>query len=100
YSPDFDKYFEWHCKINYIQIEELLGVCEKHKVHLSLNSLKNETNVRFITLREFGAKWTFGQRIAVVLSDLQKGGWTVLKQQSEYCIYDNNNFLDNGWLPL
>ena len=99
FQSNFDKYFEWHCKIKYTQKDELLELCEKHKVHLSLNSLKNEENIRFITLREFGTKLEFLQRISILTNDMQKGNWTILKQQSEYCIYDNNNFLDNGWLP-
>lgn len=94
----FDKYFEWHCKINYTQVDKLLELCESHKVHLSLNSMKNDPNVRFITLREFGAKSKFEQRIKFLLNDLQQGNWAILKQQFEYCIYDNNKFLDNGWL--
>lgn len=99
YSSSFDKYFEWHGKVNYTQPDKLLDICKKHKVHLSLNSLRNETNTRFITLREFGTKPKFENRILSLLNDLQTGNWEVLKQQSEYCIYDNNNFLDHGWLP-
>lgn len=99
YSTNFDKYFEWHCKINYTQTDRLIELCEKHKVHLSLNSLRNETNQRFITLREFETKHKFEKRISALLDDLNNGMWEVLKQQLEYCIYDNNNFLDNGWLP-
>lgn len=99
HSTMFDRYFEWHCKINYTQTEQLLQRCEAHKVHLSLNSLKNEPNIRFVTLREYGTKGAFEQRKTALLHDLQNGGWTTLKQQSEYCIYDNNDFLDHGWLP-
>ena len=99
FSTSFDKYFEWHGKIDFVQIENLNRLCEKHKVHLSLNSLKNETNIRFITLREFGTKFKFEMRIKELTKDLKSGNWTVVKQQAEYCIYDNNNFLDTGWLP-
>lgn len=99
YSTRFNKYFEWHCKIHYTKTDKLLVLCEKHKVHLSLNSLSNESNIRFITLREFGTKLEFEHRIMALSNDLQNGSWTILKQQSEYCIYDNNDFLDNGWLP-
>lgn len=95
----FNRYFEWHGKINYTQPEKLAELCEYHKVHLSLNSLKNEANIRFITLREFGVKEVFEQRIGQLINELQQGNWKILKQQSEYCIYDNNCFLDNGWLP-
>lgn len=100
YPSDFDKYFEWHCKVNYDNPSLLLVICEKHKAHLSLNALKNQGNTRFITLREFGTKSKFEERVAAILNELHDNTWTVLKQQFEYCIYDNNKFLDNGWLPL
>lgn len=99
YSSNFGKYYEWHCKLNYLEMDRLLVLCEKHGVHLSLNSLRNEPTIRFITLREFGTKAQFEERISALSHDLLKGNWRILKQQSEYCIYDNNNFLDNGWLP-
>ncbi len=99
YSSEVVNYFEWHCKVNYTQAEQLLQLCEKHKSHLSINSLRNERNIKFITLREFGHKLAFEQRIAALLYDMKNGNWNILKQQSEYCIYDNNHFLDNGWLP-
>jgi hypothetical protein len=98
-NPSFDTYFEMHCKVNFINTEQLLQLCDKHKVHLSLNSLKNQINTRFITLREFGRKQQFEQRIVSLTNDLKKNNWIILKQESEYCIYDNNNFLDKGWLP-
>lgn len=98
YNLDFEKYFEWHCKINYKQKDKLLNLCREHKTHLSLNSLRNESDIRFITLREFGNKSKFEERITNLLNDLKLGKWTLLKQQSEYCVYDNNIFLDNGWL--
>lgn len=98
YNTDFEKYFEWHCKINYKQKDKLLSLCSKHKAHLSLNSLRNEADIRFITLREFGDLSKFEERITNLINDLKLGQWTLLKQQSEYCVYDNNIFLDNGWL--
>lgn len=95
----FQKYYEWHGKIYFSQIIELNILCEKHKAHLSLNSLKNETHLRFITLREFGSSMTFKTRVHNLTSDLEKGNWTLFKQHFEYCIFDNNTILDNGWLP-
>lgn len=96
---DFDRYYEWHGKITYENTEELQEICQKHKVHLSINALKNEVQFRFITLREYGNKQRFEQRIHLLLKDLKTGNWEVNKQQSEYCIYDNNSYLDKGWLP-
>jgi hypothetical protein len=54
---------------------------------------------RFITLREFGTKLEFENRVNELTKDLKKGNWTIFKQEAEYCIYDNNSFLDTGWLP-
>jgi hypothetical protein len=92
-------YFEWHGKINYDRREELLEICTQQKAHLSRNSLKNEQDKRFITLREHGSKPTFEQRISALAHALVHGGWHLAKQQSEYCIYDSNELLDKGWLP-
>jgi hypothetical protein len=95
----FKSYFEWHGKTEFNRAEQLNELCLRHHVHLSLNSLKDAVSTRFITLREFGAKSVFEQRIKRLLNDLKKGGWRILKQQSEYCLYDDNIFLDKGWLP-
>jgi hypothetical protein len=98
FQPGFEKYFEWHCKVVYINVAGLNEMCEKHNVHLSKNSLKNESNTRFITLREFGTKQDFEKRIDEVVHKLNAGNWTILKQEAEYCIYDSNSILDNGWI--
>ena len=98
YKSSFKKYFEWHGKIEFIQIEKLNELCDKNKVHLSKNSLKDEISKRFITLREFGTKVIFENRIHELIKELKEGNWNVYKQQAEYCIYDNNNFLDSEWL--
>lgn len=95
----FENYYEWHGKINYVQPEKLYALCKKHKVHLSLNALKNEAATRFITLREFSSLQQFEARIDSLVLDLQNGNWELHKQQSEYCVYDTHTFLDNGWLP-
>lgn len=97
-NTSFDKYYEWHGKVEYLQAEKLEALCKQHKAHLSLNSLKEESNTRFITLREFGNRQTFVNKVSKLTQTLS-GEWTILKQQSEYCIYDDNIFLDKGWLP-
>lgn len=95
----FAPYFEWHGKIAYTGVDALKDLCLQHRVHLSLNALKNEGATRFITLREHGGKEVFEQRVKALVDALSDGDWPVMKQQSEYCVYDNNVFLDNGWLP-
>ncbi|MCE7995245.1 MAG: hypothetical protein HEP71_24925 [Roseivirga sp.] len=95
----FDRYFEWHGKIRYTNTDMLQTLCLKHKVHLSINSLKSATGFRFITLREYGTQQVFEERIHQLLEDFEKQKLTIDKQQAEFCIYDNNSFLDEGWLP-
>lgn len=95
---DFRPYFEWHGKVAYSNADALLELCAAHHVHLSLNALKKEQSSRFVTLREFGDSELFQGRVNKVSAALTTGGWPVIKQQAEYCVYDNNVFLDNGWL--
>jgi hypothetical protein len=94
-----DRYFEWHGKIPFTPGVKLDRVCELHRVHLSLNALKNEKDRRFITLREPGHREIFEGRIKGLAADLALQGMPVIKEVSEYCIYDNNLYLDKGWLP-
>lgn len=98
YNPTFQKYFEWHGKIDYTQREHLIELCRKHHVHLSMNALSNQPDKRYITLREYGSKEEFDQRIGQLTEAIQTGKWILFKQESEYCIYDNNNYLDTDWL--
>lgn len=91
-------YFEWHGQVEFKEIGKLKELCSAHGAHLSRNSLKNEVSTRFITLREFDEFETFEKRIKLLVADLDRGGWAVLKQQSEYCLYDTNISMDNGWL--
>lgn len=98
-QSSFNKYYEWHGKVNYINPDSLLELCTDHNVHLSINALKHDTSTRFITLREFSNQPIFIDRITKLSNALKAGGWQLTKQQAEYCIYDTNCQLDNGWLP-
>ncbi len=91
-------YFEWHGKIKPEEIKQLSTLCLKHKVHLSRNSIKKEDSTKFLTLREYGTKETFQNRIENLIKDLEENTGTIYKNESEYCVYDNNIFLDEGWL--
>lgn len=91
-------YFEWHGKVSFIDVQQLNQLCEQHSVHLSRNALKDQHDCRFITLREYSNKNIFDQRVFNLKKALQKGTWRLLKEQSEYCVYDNNLQLDGGWL--
>ena len=92
--------FEWHCKVEYINVISLQKLCDKYDAHLSKNALKNKKNTRFITLRETSSSEDFEKRIGQVVSELKKGSWMIIKHESEYCIYDSNLVLDNGWIKL
>jgi hypothetical protein len=92
------RYFEWHGKIKLERKTELLQLCDRYSVHLSNNALQHQQAYRFVTLREYGTKETFDQRIHLLLLELESGGWQLLKKQSEFCIHDTNSSLDKGWL--
>lgn len=91
-------YFEWHGKIELKFYDELFEICRRHNAHLSRNSLKGENDFRFITLREFGQKAVFENRVSSLIGDLQKYNWKIVKQESEFCVFDSNISLDRGWL--
>lgn len=92
------RYYEWHGKVSYERVEQLLKLCEAHNVHVSHNALKDEQNLRFITLREYGAADEFERRVKALNETLQEEGWVVSKQHFEYCLLDTNISLDKGWL--
>ncbi|HEY9048721.1 MAG TPA: hypothetical protein VIN08_22605 [Ohtaekwangia sp.] len=94
----FKPYYEWHGKVNYERVPELIALCEKHRVHLSLNALRGESTRRFVTLRDFDTEQIFNTRVANLKKELNEQNWYILKEQSEFCIYDDNIVLDNGWL--
>lgn len=93
-----DRYYEWHGKVVYERVEALLELCDRHRVHLSVNALKNEPHLRFITLREAGTEGLFQGRVERLTAELQEEGRVVSKQHFEYCIFDTNTQLDSGWL--
>ncbi|MBI3729287.1 MAG: hypothetical protein HY254_13255 [Burkholderiales bacterium] len=93
-----DVYYEWHGKINFSRVDDLLRVCATHGVHLSRNSLRNEPGTRFVTLRELGSKAVFLLRVEALQKSLKDSVWTIMHERFEYCIFDDNCALDHGWL--
>ncbi len=98
-STAFPRYFEWHGKLLFTEPEQLLRLCDEHQVHLSKNALKDEHHTRFVTLREYGNYDRFQARIKLLATALAHQGRELLKQEAEYCVYDNNMGFDDGWLP-
>lgn len=99
-SAQFNGYFEWHGKVDYEQVDDLTMLCAQHQAHLSLNALKNQTTSRYVTLREYGDFEKFTQRREALITAFQEGNWNLRKEHSEYCVYDNNVLLDDGWLVV
>ncbi|WP_118972357.1 hypothetical protein [Taibaiella koreensis] len=99
-TADFQPYYEWHGRIAYREVAALHLLCARFAVHLSRNALRQEAETRFITLREYGDEQHFSTRLDVLKSELEAGAWTLFKEQSEYCVYDDNLALDKGWLSL
>jgi hypothetical protein len=98
-NQQFEPYFEWHGKIQGHPTPALHDLCHQHRAHLSLNALKKAENYRFITLREYGSRETFDHRVKGIAASIATAGFPLIKEVSEYCVYDNNVFLDKGWLP-
>ncbi|PSK92694.1 hypothetical protein [Taibaiella chishuiensis] len=92
-------YFEWHGKINYEAQAALPVLCHDHKVHLSRNTLKHDPGRRFLTLRVYDTEAVFNEKIAALHKDLHQQGIGLIKEQAEYCLYDDHEKLDAGWLP-
>lgn len=100
--PDFKgKYFEWHGKVIFQDLNHLKNSVGKRKnVHLSSNSLKGESNKRFITLRSFGHLDSFKYEVEDLKRSLKFFKYEIIKDEFEYCIYDSNKDLDSGWIDI
>jgi hypothetical protein len=97
-SETFLPYFEWHGKVEFENVPELLSICLKHRAHLSKNALAKNNSLRFVTLREYENSEIFQSRVVNLVNELNLAGWKINKQ-FEYCVYDNFIGLDQGWLP-
>ncbi len=103
HSPS--RYFEYHAKLVLeaeAPLDDLLAACEPHKAHLSINAFKQREDgqlERFVTLRCQGVgKQSADSRLSALLQSLEVSGFPPVKVVSEYCVFDSNLSLDNGWL--
>lgn len=93
-----DKYFEWHGKVNYKNIEPLLkGVIEDFDVEIATNAYTSTPDSCLITLRKNDEK-IFNGELQYIKDYLYICDIEIIKEESEYCIYDSNIKLDDGWL--
>ncbi|MFN0203455.1 MAG: hypothetical protein ACKVTZ_18150 [Bacteroidia bacterium] len=100
-------YFEHHTKIEINEntsIENLLSLCQKHQAHLSKNAFKSYTNglsEHFITLRHYTLGLQESQaQFQLLQNELAQSHYVLLKNITEYCIYDSKVEVDNNWLTL
>ncbi len=93
-----DEYFEWHGKLRLHDASALQHLCETHGARLSRNSLKGETDMRFVTLRSRDPLAVFRSRVSALAEQLERDGWPLLKQDAEICLHDSRESLDDGWL--
>ena len=100
-----DNYFEHHVKLQRAveQSEDALtDVCLRHGAHLSRNAFRQSADglqERFVTLRSYGiGRDSSVAALKSLMADLEKLQEVVLETESEYCVYDSNLALDDGWL--
>lgn len=92
-------YFEWHGKLKLHHKPDLLKLCEQYGSHLSRNAIKGEDGLRFVSIRQaVGDKQVFVNFVNSFIRHLTVNDWPIIDQHFEHCIYDNNNWLDKGWL--
>lgn len=98
FRKEEDNYFEWHGKIHLedeIQIVPLLAKCSGH---LSRNILKKNPRAKFITIRDYTTKESIMDKISSLKKGLLKRKISLIKEELEYCVFDSNISLDNGWI--
>lgn len=92
------QYFEWHGKVKYEDLETLKQKIKYLDVHLSRNSLKGQSNLRFLTKRTFWSKDHFINNVTETKDALARNEIELVKEEYEYCIYDSNKSIDKGWI--
>ena len=101
-KPEFPEYkggyFEWHGKVECDDFQNLKNKFIHYKVHLSRNSLKGKPNLRFLTFRGYANKNGFISAINKIKNRLDHENIKLVKEESEYCIYDSNKSIDQGWI--
>lgn len=100
--PDYKgQYFEWHGKVEFEDLNLLKNMLIRTpKAHLSANALKNQPNRRFVTVRSYGTKSIFQNQVRSIKYNITNAPFQLIKDEYEYCIYDSNKAIDNGWIDI
>lgn len=96
-TSKFKPYYEWHCKVEAQNIPLINELCMKYNGHLSKNSLEENENKKYITIREYKNKEKFYNSTSKMYDILLENNINIVKQKYEYCVYDNRLELDEGW---
>lgn len=94
-TAQWNPYFEWHCKIQFLNPIVTESLAGRHQAHLSENCL--EEGKKFLTIRYYGSKEQFLEKTAQLSKALQENNIPIIKEKFEFCIYDSKLELDNGW---
>jgi effector-binding domain-containing protein len=99
-----DNYYEHHLKVLLApgeSMDELRKVCRQSQAHLSRNAFKKHPDGKseqFITLRCYGDGLQEAEaRFSSLISEVKIAGIEVLKQITEYCLFDDNISVDGNW---
>lgn len=84
------RYFEWRGKLRQLHdLSALQQLCEAHGAQLSRDSLHEEADTCFLTLRSHEPLDAFRLRVVVLCEQLHRDGWPLLAQDSEICLHDS-----------
>lgn len=104
-NDEEDKYFEFHYKI-VIKSDDEYNFIKKfvkdYDARISSNAFKHnqENNVKhyFITKRVHSSGQEYAMKQHFLLNEaLSNNGFTPLKSEAEFVVFDSNYNLDNGW---
>ena len=100
-----DRYFEHHIKLLLepsVDLAQLRKLAEQHSAHLSRNVLKirnDNYQERFITQRCMTVGRVEAQkRLRILLGAISPLGYSLLKVEQEFVVYDSNLKIDEGWI--
>jgi hypothetical protein len=96
--PDYrGGYFEWHGQVSLETSQKIDLQNPYYPVHISQNALRDWPDSRILTLRN-AKKALLLRQVKNLVKDLDSMGEKTSKQHFEYCCFDSNVGLDDGWL--
>lgn len=98
FEGDTNNYYEWHGKIRIDNEKYAATLITNLGGHISRNVLKRDPNSKFITIRDYGTEEDINCKIDLLKNGLNQNNVEIIKEELEYCIFDSNVSLDNGWI--